>query len=359
MNMTQYHDTHYMFFYQVLPKMLRSDLFDEILSASKDGKGHAMMIGFWRTSAKFVTGVGLTGTLPRELDLTRDDFNVTVLIPAKGWTLLVITGPPVKGPLEALVSVAAFKDVDPINSLKYFSCEAPAMAGSPWMIGMWNADSSRGNLGAINDVSITGMVDFVCSHLGLQSPPAPRGNSLPDPRYGSENPFSKGPETSKTFFESDSRTASGSGSVSIPKSSGPVTNSMTWGDSPSDIAQEAVQNLYRRRTAGKTAFVMSAKKASGLSKTVSSYVQFMWLEDDALVVELQADYSYWGLSIPSSAWANLEAAGLARPNGKDLNFHLSIPGDVTHSDRTNVLAGVFDAFQTVMRPTKKIQQSSF
>jgi len=357
--MTQYHDTHYMFFYQVLPKMLRSDLFDEILSASKDDKGHAMMIGFWRTAARIVSGVGLSGTLPRELDLTRDDFNVTVLIPAKGWTLLVITGPPVKGPLEALVSVAAFKDVDPINSLKYFSCEAPAMAGSPWMIGMWNADSSRGNLGAINDVSITGMVDFVCSHLGFQSAPDPLGNSLPDPRRSSENPFSKGPETSKTFFESNSRTTSGSGSVSIPKSSGPLTNSMTWDDSPSGIAQEAVQNLYRLRSAGKTAFVMSAKKASGLSKTVSSYVQFMWLEDDALVVELQADYSYWGLSIPSSAWANLEAAGLARPNGKDLNFHLSIPGEVDPSERLNILAGVFDAFQTVMRPTKKIQQSSF
>lgn len=357
--MTQYHDTHYMFFYQVLPKMLRSDLFDEILSASKDGKGHAMMIGFWRTSAKFVTGVGLTGTLPRELDLTRDDFNVTVLIPAKGWTLLVITGPPVKGGLEALVAVAAFTDADPTQSLKYYTCEAPAMSGAPWMIGTWHADSSRGNLGVINDVSITGMVDFVCNHLGLQSSPAPRGNSLPDPRHDSENPFSKGPGTSKPFFDTSSSTTSGNSSVSIPKGSGPVANSMTWGDSPFDIAQEAVQNLYRLRSAGKTAFVMSAKKASGLSKTVSSYVQFMWLEDGALVVELQADYSYWGLSIPSSAWANLEAAGLARPNGKELNFHLLIPAGVDPSERLNVLAGVFDAFQTVMRPAKKIQQSSF
>jgi len=281
-----------------------------------------------------------------------------VLIPAKGWTLLVITGPPVKGPLEALVSVAAFKDVDPIPSLKYFTCEAPAMPGSPWMIGMWNDDSSRGNLGAIHDVSITGMVDFVCSHLGFQSAPDLRGNSLPDPRYGSENPFSKGPEASKTFFESDSRTTSGNGSVSIPKGSGPLVNSMTWNDSPNDLAQEAVTNLYRLRSAGKTAFVMSAKKASGLDKTVSSYVQFMWLDDDVLLVEIQADYSYWGLSIPSSAWPNLEAVGLARPNGKNLNFHLSIPGDVTHSDRMNVMVGVFDAFKTVMLPTKKIQQSS-
>ena len=356
--MTQYHDTHYMFFYQLLPKMLRSDLFDEILSASKDGKGHAMMIGFWRTSAKFVTGVGLTGTLPRELDLTRDDFSVTVLTPAKGWTLLVITGPPVKGPLEALVSVAAFKDVDPIPSLKYFTCEAPAMSGSPWMIGMWNADSSRGNLGAINDVSITGMVDFVCSHLGLQNSKGSGSNSLQLPKRASENPFSKETDPFKDFFESTTGAAARSESVSIPEGSGPLVNSMTWDNSPSDLAQEAVMNLYRLRSAGKTAFVMSAKKASGLSKTVSSYVQFMWLEDDALVVEVQADYSYWGLSIPSSAWANLEAAGLARPNGKELNFHLLIPAEVDPSERLNVLAGVFHAFQTVMRPLKKIQQSS-
>ena len=357
--MTQYHRTHYMFFYELLPKMLRSEMFDEIITAAKDGKGHAIMIGFWRTAAKIVSGVGLTGTLPRELDFTRDDFSVTLLNPAKGWTFLVTTGPPVKGGLEALVSVAAFKDVDPIPSLKYYTCEAPAQPGSPWMIGIWHGAFHRGNLGIIYDVSITGMVDFVCNHLGLQSSPAPRGNSLPDPRLDSENPFSKGPGTSKPFFDTSSSTTSGSGSGSIPKGSGPVTNSMTWGDSPFDIAQEAVQNLYRLRSAGKTAFVMSAKKASGLSKTVSSYVQFMWLEDDALVVELQADYSYWGLSIPSSAWANLEAAGLARPNGKELNFHLSIPAGVDPSERLNVLAGVFDAFQTVMRPAKKIQQSSF
>ena len=357
--MNQYHDTHYMFFYRTLPDALRGVIFDELLAASKNGEGHAYMIGFWRATAKFVSGVGPFGTLPRELDLTRDDFNVSVLSPASGWTFLVITGPPVKGGLEALVAVAAFTDADPTQSLKYYTCEAPAMSGAPWMIGTWHADSSRGNLGVINDVSITGMVDFVCNHLGLQSSPAPRGNSLPDPRHDSENPFSKGPGTSKTFFESSSSTTSGSGSVSIPKGSGPVANSMTWGDSPFDIAQEAVQNLYRLRSAGKTAFVMSAKKASGLSKTVSSYVQFMWLEDGALVVELQADYSYWGLSIPSSAWANLEAAGLARPNGKDLNFHLLIPAGVDPSERLNVLAGVFDAFQTVMRPAKKIQQSSF
>ena len=357
--MTQYHDTHYMFFYQLLPKMLRSDLFDEILSASKDGKGHAMMIGFWRTAAKFVTGVGLTGTLPRELDLTRDDFNVSVLSPANGWTFLVITGPPVKGGLEALVAVAAFTDADPTQSLKYYTCEAPAMSGAPWMIGMWNADSSRGNLGVISDVSIPGMVDFVCRHLGLLSSPTPGGNSLPDPKGRTESPFSKGMDNFRKILETGNGTTSGDGSVSIPKGSGPVTNSMTWGDSPFDIAQEAVQNLYRLRSAGKTAFVMSAKKASGLSKTVSSYVQFMWLEDGALVVELQADYSYWGLSIPSSAWANLEAAGLARPNGKDLNFHLSIPAGADHSERLDVLVGVFDAFQTVMRPAKKIQQSSF
>jgi len=359
MNMTQYHDTHYMFFFQLLPKMLRSEMFDKILSASKDGNGHAIMIGFWRTAAKIVSGVGPTGTLPRELDLTRDDFSVSVMTPANGWTFLVTTGPPVKGGLEALVSVAAFTDAEPIQSLKYYTCEAPAMSGAPWMIGMWNADSSRGNLGVIDDVSITGMVNFVCRHLGLQSSPAPRVNSLPDLRYDSENPFSKGSETFKTFLESSDSAALGSESISIPEGSGPATNSMTWNDSPSDIAQEAVQNLYRVRTAGNTAFVMSAKKASGLSKTVSSYVQFMWLEDDALIVEIQADYSYWGLSIPSSAWANLERAGLARPNGKDANFRLSIPAEVDPSERLNILVGVFDAFQRVMRPAKKIQLSSF
>jgi len=74
---------------------------------------------------------------------------------------------------------------------------------------------------------------------------------------------------------------------------------------------------------------------------------------------LQADYSYCGLGVSSNEWSTLAGAGLARPNGENLNFHLSIPGAVDPSDRQSVLADVFEVFKKVLRPTGKIQQSSF
>jgi hypothetical protein len=99
---------------------------------------------------------------------------------------------------------------------------------------------------------------------------------------------------------------------------------------------------------------MNTKKTKGLAKKTSAYVQFMWSSDNDLTIEVQGDYSYWGLSVPSSAWPRFERCGLSIPTEGVGNFGLTIAGSATHDDRLGVLRDVLGAFFEVLRPTGKI-----
>ena len=113
-------------------------------------------------------------------------------------------------------------------------------------------------------------------------------------------------------------------------------------------------NLYRLLNAGGSALVMKTKKTKGLAKKTSSYVQFMWGPDRDFVIEVQGDYSYWGLSVPSSSWPQLERCGLSIPTGGIGNFGRAVGGSATHEERLQALTDVFGAFVAVLQPTGKI-----
>lgn len=399
--MTQYHDTHYGFFHILLPMMLRSDMFPMFVEASVRGEGHAMLVGFWRTAARQASGVGANGQIPRELDLTRDSFAVDVVGPVDGIVQLVMTGPPVREALEVCCAIGAFAESDPSGSFRYFTCEAPMETSFPWMVGEWHADGSRSNLGAIADPSPRGMVEIVGQLFGTSSghsqksaspPTAPPGRvegirEIPDvdallrggPRPNSEglgsphnDPFG-GPKErvgepkvgtkpiDSGSLGSTSRSLEDNhiGVPAIPIVEGEVTSKLRWEASPHELANDAVLNLYRLHTRGGTAMVLTATKAKGLGKRTSSYVQFMWNPDTSLIVEVQADYSYWGLSVPSSSWPLLDAAGLMRPNSDSANFHLVIPAHASREECVAQLSGVFESFQRVLQPSGRIRISSF
>jgi hypothetical protein len=107
--------------------------------------------------------------MPAEVDLTRDDFTMSVFKPRNGTTLLLMTGPAPRGAVEAGCAVAVFEDSDSTESLRYFTAESPADPSGPWMVGEWHASGSRGNLGALANISGQGMYEFVVQGLGLSS----------------------------------------------------------------------------------------------------------------------------------------------------------------------------------------------
>jgi len=387
MSESPFHDTHYGLFHVALPRVLRDGSLDEFLDASQAGDGGEMLAEFWRVIARQVVGTAPGGRLPADLEVDSDDFSLGVSRPASGLTLLVMTGPQVRGPLEAACVVAGFRDGSPSDSLRYFTCEAPVSVDQPWMVGEWLGDGSRRNLGPIENPSVDVMRGFVTRQMGAGQerrgsefpnragvreipnveallggaggtrPPAPAASTVGGIPFRGAGDFPRAGDPSVMGAALD---GPGAGvTPSIPSVSGPVSFSVSWSSGAGELASAALTNLYRIRTGGGRALVMSAKKTKGLAKKTSSYVQFMWNDDSSLIVEIQGDYSYWGLSVPSESWPYLESRGLTVPTGGVGNFGLVVPANSSHENRLSVLKGAFEAFQVVLQPQGRVAESHF
>lgn len=166
--MSLFHRTHYEFFYQVLPRNLRTPMMlDHLLKAAWEGTGNEFLIGFWRATAKNICGLGIADRMPADVDLTRNDFSMSAFKPKEGTTLLLMTGPVPRGAVEAGCAVAVFQDDQPTETLRYFTAESPVDSTGPWMVGEWFANGGRGNLGGLTNISGQGMYEFVVRSLGL------------------------------------------------------------------------------------------------------------------------------------------------------------------------------------------------
>ncbi|MFM9225744.1 MAG: hypothetical protein ACKOQ1_03815 [Actinomycetota bacterium] len=266
-----------------------------------------------------------------------------------------MAGPTVKGPIQAGCAVAALRNSDPAGSLRYFTLEAPAEPDFPWMFGEWHADGSRRNHGVVTDVSTTSaMEDYVTRILGLntmdsQVPWSP----FKDADQGTDDPINWYDEGARVMEEALR------GLDRVERADSPSESIVTWSSPASAIAASAVTDLLSIRASGGKALVMNASSANGLTRETSSYVQFMWKRNGSLIVEIQADYSYWGLSVPSSSWPELKSAGMEMPDSSSANFHQLIPKKTPHGELVARLTIVFDVFQSVLQPTGSIETSRF
>lgn len=166
--MSPFHQAQYQFFYQTVPAALRTPfVLEKIIEGAHEGVGNQFLIGFWRGTAKRIYDLGMEDSLPAEVDASRDDFGMAIKQPAPGLTMLLMTGLEPRGPVEAGCAVAIFEDAQPAESLRYFTTESPMDTSSPWMVGEWYADGGRGNLGAIADISVESLAQFVLKGLGI------------------------------------------------------------------------------------------------------------------------------------------------------------------------------------------------
>lgn len=352
--MSQYHDVHYAFFHVLFHRWLRDpDFLARFLDAAEKGIANSILAGSWRGAAK--GALGSLDELPPLLNLTRDDFKVEKLSSAVGIVVITITAPPVEGPLEAAFVVVYVDSKNPIESLRYFVCEAPAEEYGPWFVGEWTGPLSRGNLGIIRDASSTGMTAFVMDHLGIHSGGMKSRDELMKILFGGVTK----PEEGRVSLGNNGKNGRVGDQVVVPAVAGPVHFNCTWGNSPIEIASQTLTNLYRVRNSGGAVLILGTKKAKGLMKKTSSYIQFLWDDDGQLIVEIQGDYSYVGLSVQSHMWPILEGCGMSIPTGGIGNFTQAIPSSATHEQMLNRLTQIFGVFAAVIVPTGKILDSTF
>ena len=163
-----------MLFHTLLPSWLRGELFSPFVDAVVKGDGGSFLVGLWRGVARKVSG---KSNLKSPLNLTRDDFSTQLIQPAAGKVIIFIHTPAVDGPLEAAFVLVYFEEHDPLATLRYFTCEAPAEEWAPWFIGEWRG-SSHSNLGGIMEGDADAFFERILSVLGIESEEEPPSEVL-------------------------------------------------------------------------------------------------------------------------------------------------------------------------------------
>ena len=197
---------------------------------------------------------------------------------------LIVIGlpPPEAGPQARLIGLW-FDSRDPDGTLRYFVSEKPVeddYFGDG--LGEWNRDGTRKNFGPYclaAQMTSEAFISAIQKHCGFQ---------VSDQTSQKEN-----------------------------------SESITWHSDSSKIAIDAVERLRDLQQAGKSVLILSAKTADGLKSTVSTYLQFKIVNKKKLLVEVQGDYSYWGVSVPSGDWHNFATLGFSTPSSINGNFSIT------------------------------------
>jgi hypothetical protein len=373
--MASYHDVHYQTFHFALPQIVLTDGFEHFVDALVGQRLPEMLTGVWSHVAKTLNDGRRP---PKDQVVVPSTFKVVIDEPHPDWTTVLIITPQVRGGLEAAMVVVMFDDEFEHVPL-YFTCEAPAIADAPYMIGHWTDVGQRSNLGPLFDVSVESMLAFSKTQV-----PLPSRKEDSQPRTAPGRGLREIPDIDD-ILDRRTRSIAKSGTrpegvlqgnakigdanprpsptmdappTELPRVSGPIKFNCTWDDEPTELASDALSNLYRLAGSGGRALVMGAKKTKGLGRKVSSYVQFMW-SADGLLIEIQGDYSFWGLSIPSRHWPQFESCGLTIPTRGVGNFSRRIVADASHEERLKALTDVFGAFLAVLNPSGKVDSSHF
>ena len=312
-----YHQVHYTMFHSMLPEAIRGDMREMFLDAVRKGEGAHILIGLWRGIAKSIVG----SPLPSFLDLSASDFTVVAIPTQSSSVLILVTGPEVRGPLEAAHVAILIDETNPSADVKYLACEAPAIDGGPWMIGGWSGPGMHSNFGGIRNSDARTFLRCVSELLDLD--------------IDDEN--------------------------SILDESGTSTESsiLNWETQAIDIAMQVVDVLATEFTESGEGVILAAETTAGAVEPASTYLQIFWDFENSgdLLVEIQGDYSYWGLAVPSSLWPQLLEVGMHRPNAENPNFHCRIPASTSPRDTADWIIRLFETFVEIFRPVGIVQLS--
>ena len=302
----------------MLPEAIRGDMREMFLDAVHKGEVARILIGLWRGIAKSIVGA----PLPSFLDLSASDFTVVAIPTQSSSALILITAPEVRGPLEAAHVAILINETNPSDDVKYLVCEAPAIDGGPWMIGGWSGPGMHSNFGGIRNSDARTFLQCVSELLDLD--------------IDDEN-----------FILDESGTSTES-------------SILNWETPAIDIAMLVVDWLATEFTESGEGVILAAETTAGAVEPASTYLQIFWDFENSgdLLVEIQGDYSYWGLAVPSSLWPQLLEVGVHRPSAENPNFHCRIPASSTPSEMAVWIIQIIETFMEIFCPVGMIQMST-
>jgi len=358
---TPYGMTHYLVFHQIVPEALFDYLMDDFVRACDVSQQGAILYEYaWLKCYKNLEQSLVKRTLMRSL-VRPESFPVHADETFGDHRLLVVGTPPPETTPQARYIGLWFKSSDPTTLLRYFASELsvdPLAFGD--VLGEWTKDKSHRNFGpycAANSSSPETFVKAIARLVGAkpETTTTPIAEGVAVARDDVRKKLAKRIQKSESGDDDTLELPKTNRQAARPqeaprrrKKSG--ADMLAWVDRPDDIAQLIGGQLREVQNGKKTVLIIHAEIANGLRTQVSTYLQFKILDSKKLLTEIQGDYSYWGVAVPSGEWHRFQSLGFDVPSSTNGNFSNTFSRFDDDEALIEWLSEVINVMQGVLQP---------
>lgn len=348
---SRYGQVHYFTFHRILPtKLFDSGLISFIKSCESKRQG-AMILKLWGET---------------EFEVSAKSFPLLFDDVFEKYRLIVIGLPPPEETPQGRLIAVWFETRDPDSTLRYFVSEKPVedeLFGD--VLGEWSRDGSHRNFGPYclaGQVTVGTFVAAIQKHCGFTSTGHISSKKNVD-ESKTNSPVQKSNDNQSAMnrdrVRQEVRKRIAKRTDALQDTDRKATHravptedpeKLIWQSNPSEIATDAVARLRNMQQIGKSVMILSAETAEGLQSIVSTYLQFKIINKKKVLVEVQGDYSYWGVSVPSGEWHNFATLGFSTPSSINGNFSITYK-DLRDDEPLKVwLSQVIQLMQQVIKP---------
>jgi hypothetical protein len=327
-----YGQVHYMVLHRLLPNLLFSgEMSDFVESCSAGQQGGFIYENLWLPLAtKFADSPKDIRHAKRKIDASSFPLLFDQVVGEN--RLLVIGAPPPESTPQARYVGLWFSRLNPDNLDKYFASEVsiePDLIGD--VLGEWNSEGSHHNFGDYCAAdSATPAIFAAAIFRTLQVSVGESSGSQISTRSRADVRKRVKQIVSEDFEVEDIE--------------------ISWTSPSSKLGTEIFNHLRRLQQSGRKVLILSAESASGLRVPVSTYFQFKILNRKTLLAEIQGDYSYWGVTVPSGEWHKFNTVGFASPTAANGNFSMNFNDFRDDGDLKAWLVKAVEVMQNVIKP---------
>jgi len=327
-----YGQVHYMVLHKLLPSSLFSGQMSDFVELCDVGQqGEFVYENLWLPLATKIAG-GPKAKRHANGRIGSSSFPLLIDQVVKENRLLVVGTPPPESTPHARYVGLWFSQSDRNTLLKYFASEVsvePEFLGD--FLGEWTSEGSHHNFGEYckaGDASPEGFATAIFRTLRI-----------------SPSESSKSQNSTRSRADIRKRVK-----AVVSEDSEVEDDEISWTSAPRKLGEEIFNHLRSLQQSGRKVLILNAEFASGLRVPVSTYFQFKILNRKTLLAEIQGDYSYWGVTVPSGEWYKFNNVGFASPSAANGNFSMNFK-DFRDDESLRIwLVKAVEPLQTVIRP---------
>lgn len=327
-----YGQVHYMVLHKLLPNFLFSGgMSDFVESCSAGQQGGFVYENLWLPIATKLAGLPKANRHANG-KIGASSFPLLIDQVVEENRLLVMGAPPPESTPHARYIGLWFSRSDPNTLIKYFASEVsvePDFIGD--VLGEWTNEGSHHNFGDYCTAGDASPERFAAAIFRtLKVSPS---------------------ESSKSQISTRSRADVRKRVKAIVSDGFKEQNiEISWTSPSSKLGEEFLNHLHSLQQSGRKVLILNAEFASGLRVPVSTYFQFRILNRKTLLAEIQGDYSYWGVTVPSGEWHKFNTVGFSSPTAANGNFSMNFKDFRDDGALRAWLVKAVEPMQSVIRP---------